>query len=264
MPERAALLALLLLVPLAPAAAQPPPAKPAAPVASVPAGVGGAAARSGHTGRGSRAAGPPLSPAEVKAAQRRLVELGYWAGAQSGPWDATWRHALIAFQKVEWRKPTGVLTRVEYDEMARAAPPVPRETGPAHIEVDLARQVLFMVDDAGVATHILPISTGSGRPFRAPGWQGVADTPCGHFTVFSRGWGWHKSQLGEMFNPLYLVGGIAIHGSLDVPPKPVSHGCIRIPMYAAHRLPKLVPKEMPVVVYGCKDEGPPAAVAANR
>jgi lipoprotein-anchoring transpeptidase ErfK/SrfK len=263
MPERAALLALLLLVPLAPAAAQPPPAKPGAPVASVPAGAGVAAARSGHTGRGSRAAGPPLSPAEVKAAQRRLAELGYWAGAQSGPWDATWRHALIAFQKVEWRKPTGVLTRVEYDEMARAAPPVPRETGPAHIEVDLARQVLFMVDDAGVATHILPISTGSGRPFRAPGWQGVADTPCGHFTVFSRGWGWHKSQLGEMFNPLYLVGGIAIHGSLDVPPKPVSHGCIRIPMYAAHRLPKLVPKEMPVVVYGCKDEGPPAAVATT-
>jgi Putative peptidoglycan binding domain len=47
--------------------------------------------------------------AEVKAAQQRLVELGYWAGTASGPWDATWRHALIAFQKVEWRKPTGVL-----------------------------------------------------------------------------------------------------------------------------------------------------------
>jgi len=67
-----------------------------------------------------------------------------------------------------------------------------------------------------------------------------------------------------MYNPLYLVGGIAIHGSLDVPAKPVSHGCIRIPMYAARRLPKLVPREMPVVVYGCKDEGPPAAVPAKR
>jgi hypothetical protein len=214
-----------------------------------------------------RAAGPPLSPAEVKAAQRRLVELGYWAGNAAGPWDATWRHALIAFQKVEWRKPTGVLTRVEWNQMASAAPPVPREAGPAHIEVDLVHQVLFIVDEAGAASHILPISTGSGRPFRAPGWQGVADTPCGHFTVFSRGSGWHKSQLGEMFNPLYVVGGIAIHGSLDVPAKPVSHGCIRIPMYAAHRLPKLVPKEMPVVVYGCKDEGPPPAIvpaATNR
>jgi hypothetical protein len=237
----------------------------AVPGAQASQGAGGARdARRVRTARGARASGPPLSAAEVKAAQGRLVELGYWAGAASGPWDATWRHALIAFQKVEWRKPTGVLNRAEWEAMVRTIPPAPRETGPAHIEVDLARQVLLMVDDAGVVSHILPISTGSGRPFRAPGWQGVAETPCGHFTVFSRGWGWHKSQLGEMYNPLYLVGGIAIHGSLDVPPKPVSHGCIRIPMYAARRLPKLVPREMPVVVYGCKDEGPPAAVPAKR
>jgi lipoprotein-anchoring transpeptidase ErfK/SrfK len=214
----------------------------------------GTAARPAARARGG---GAPLSATEVKAAQRRLVELGYWAASAAGPWDATWRQALIAFQKVEWRKPTGLLTRAEWDEMMRAAPPAPREAGPAHIEVDLARQVLFMVDDAGAASHVLPISTGSGRPFRAPGWQGTADTPCGHFTVFSRGYGWHKSQLGEMFNPLYIVGGIAIHGSLDVPPKPVSHGCIRIPMYAARHLPRLVPREMPVVVYGCKDEVPP-------
>jgi L,D-transpeptidase catalytic domain/Putative peptidoglycan binding domain len=262
-----------------PTAAAQPSASPAAPPAAAAQpgtaqglqSAGGAAAdrkaRTARTARGTRDArssGPPLSAAEIKAAQQRLVELGYWAGAASGPWDATWRHALIAFQKVEWRKPTGVLNRAEWDAMLHTIPPTPRETGPAHIEVDLARQVFFMVDDAGAVTHILPISTGSGRPFRARHWQGVAETPCGHFTVFSRGWGWHKSELGEMYNPLYIVGGIAIHGSLDVPPKPVSHGCIRIPMYAARRLPKLVPREMPVVVYGCKDESPPAAVPAKR
>jgi L,D-transpeptidase catalytic domain/Putative peptidoglycan binding domain len=254
--------------PAAAPSAAPPAATAPSGAAQAPQGAGGdrtaRGARPARAAHGAHASGPPLSPAEVKAAQGRLVELGYWAGAASGPWDATWRHALIAFQKVEWRKPTGVLTRAEWDAMLPTNPPAPRETGPAHIEVDLARQVLFMVDDAGVVSHILPISTGSGRPFRAPGWQGVAETPCGHFTVFSRGWGWHHSQLGEMYNPLYLVGGIAIHGSLDVPPKPVSHGCIRIPMYAARRLPKLVPREMPVVVYGCKDEAPPAAVPAKR
>jgi L,D-transpeptidase catalytic domain/Putative peptidoglycan binding domain len=254
--------------PAAAPSAAPPAATAPSGATQAPQGAGSDrtahGARPARAARGAHASGPPLSPAEVKAAQGRLVELGYWAGAASGPWDATWRHALIAFQKVEWRKPTGVLTRAEWDAMLPTNPPAPRETGPAHIEVDLARQVLFMVDDAGVVSHILPISTGSGRPFRAPGWQGVAETPCGHFTVFSRGWGWHHSQLGEMYNPLYLVGGIAIHGSLDVPPKPVSHGCIRIPMYAARRLPKLVPREMPVVVYGCKDEAPPAAVPAKR
>jgi lipoprotein-anchoring transpeptidase ErfK/SrfK len=57
-----------------------------------------------------------------------------------------------------------------------------------------------------------------------------------------------------MYNPLYIVGGIAIHGSLDVPAYPASHGCIRIPMFASARLPKMVPKGTPVWVYGCKDE----------
>ena len=246
--------------PAAPAAAQPGTAQGAGAAQSaqgIPGAGGDRNARGARKARGARASGPPLSAAEVKAAQKRLVELGYWAGIASGPWDATWRHALIAFQKVEWRKPTGVLTRAEWDAMLPTNPPAPRETGPAHIEVDLARQVLFMVDDYGATSHVLPISTGSGRPFRAPGWQGIADTPCGHFTVFSRGYGWHHSQLGEMYNPLYIVGGIAIHGSLDVPPRPVSHGCIRIPMYASQSLPKLVPRNMPVVVYGCKDEGDP-------
>jgi Putative peptidoglycan binding domain/L,D-transpeptidase catalytic domain len=227
------------------------------------------AARTGPRGAraGSRNAaggGLPLSVAEVKAAQRRLVELGYWAGAESGPWDASWRQALIAFQKADWRKPTGVLTRAEWNQMQAAQPPAPRESGPAHLEVDVARQVLFMVDEVGAVSHILPISTGSGKPFYAPGWgSGVAETPCGHFAVFARGSGWHKSKLGEMYNPLYVVGGIAIHGSLDVPPRPVSHGCIRIPMYASHRLPQLVPRLMPVVVYGCRDDPQPAASVAT-
>jgi hypothetical protein len=63
------------------------------------------------------------------------------------------------------------------------------------------------------------------------------------------------------------VGGIAIHGSLDVPPHPASHGCIRVPMFASHRLPAMVPLKTPVLVYGCKQDDlqplPPVAVAAG-
>ncbi|HEX9670369.1 MAG TPA: L,D-transpeptidase, partial [Thermoanaerobaculia bacterium] len=65
---------------------------------------------------------------------------------------------------------------------------------------------------------------------------------------------WHESLLGMMHNPMYLVGGIAIHGSYDVPPRPASHGCIRIPMFASHRLPRMVPLETPVLVYGCAEK----------
>ncbi|HVT57104.1 MAG TPA: L,D-transpeptidase family protein [Thermoanaerobaculia bacterium] len=232
-------------------------------------GAGGAAKPPAGAGKrpapGGKRSSAPLSAAEVQQASRRLAELGYWPGAAEGRWDAVWRQALLAFQKMEWRKRTGVLTRADWSELLRAEPPAPRETGPAHLEVDLARQVFYMVDAEGKVSHILPVSSGTGKPFRAPGWRGTADTPCGHFTVFSRLSGWRKSPLGVMYNPLYLVGGIAIHGSLDVPPVPASHGCIRIPMFASRRLPQMVPRETPVLVYGCRDEppGPPLPAVAR-
>jgi hypothetical protein len=33
-----------------------------------------------------------------------------------------------------------------------------------------------------------------------------------------------------MWNPVYLNYGIAVHGALNVPLQPASHGCIRIPL----------------------------------
>jgi hypothetical protein len=160
----------------------------------------------------------------------------------------------MAFQKVEWRKRTGQLTRREYEVLLRALPPVAREVGVAHVEVDLDRQVLYLVDAEGKVGNILPISSGTGKPFKAQGWTGTADTPCGHLEVYSRLSGWHTSPLGEMHNPLYIVGGIAIHGSDSVPPYPASHGYIRVPLFASRRLPSMVPLKTPVLVYGYKDE----------
>jgi lipoprotein-anchoring transpeptidase ErfK/SrfK len=226
------------------------------------AGATGTSRSSKKTGA-AKTGGTPLTPAEIHQAEQRLSELGYWGGTVDGSWDGRWRQALTAFQKVEWRKRTGILNRKEWNEIQHAVPPAPRETGPPHLEVDLARQVLYWVDQAGKVSRILPISSGSGRPFRAPGWQGVAETPCGHLSVFAKQYGWKTSPLGVMHNPMYVVGGIAIHGSPDVPPKPVSHGCIRIPMYASQTLTKMVPRDTPVLVFGCKDEPPAPSVAPS-
>jgi hypothetical protein len=197
-----------------------------------------------------------LSRDEIRQAERWLADLGYWTGPADGVWDDVSRHALIAFQKIQHARATGRLTRAEYNALSVAAPPRPRELG-EHIEVDLARQVLFLVDAEGKVGNILPISSGSGKTFHEKGYPEThAITPCGHLEVFSRASGWKTSPLGEMYNPLYIVGGIAIHGSLDVPAYPASHGCIRIPMFASQRLPRMVPNRMPVYVYGCKDERP--------
>ena len=204
-----------------------------------------------------------LTKTDIRQAERWLADLGYWAGPADGVWDNVSRNALIAFQKVQRAKATGRLTRAEYNALSVASPPRPRELG-EHIEVDLARQVLFLVDAGGRVGNILPISSGSGKTFHENGYPEThAVTPCGHLEVYAKASGWKTSPLGEMHNPMYIVGGIAIHGSQDVPAYPASHGCIRIPMFASNVLPRMVPKNTPVYVYGCKDDRPFAKVAAK-
>ncbi|MES1244948.1 MAG: L,D-transpeptidase family protein [Acidobacteriota bacterium] len=202
-------------------------------------------------------AGSKLTKEEVRIAETRLAQLGYWAGPADGVWDAASRQALIAFQKVEGARPTGVLTRAEFNALTNTLKgvPVPKQTGAPHIEIDLGRQVLFLVDAEGKVANILPISSGSGKRFHENGYpETLAVTPCGRLEVYTKSSGWKTSPLGQMHNPMYIVGGIAIHGSEDVPPYPASHGCIRIPMFASNRLPGMVPVGTPVLVYGCQEE----------
>lgn len=206
-----------------------------------------------------------LTKEDIRLAEQRLSELGYWTGPVDGVWDAASRHALVAFQKVEGARPTGKLTRAEWNAlMVASSPGVPKPrgieaatkaAGVPHIEVDLERQILFVVDAEGKVGNILPISSGSGKTFRENGYPETrAITPCGRLEVYSKISGWKTSPLGQMHNPMYIVGGIAIHGSEDVPAYPASHGCIRIPMFASHRLPRMISVGTPVLVYGCKEE----------
>ena len=59
---------------------------------------------------------------------------------------------------------------------------------------------------------------------------GVSTTPGGVFRFYRRVAGVRQSALGGMWNPVYFNYGIAIHGALNVPLQPASHGCIRIPL----------------------------------
>lgn len=103
----------------------------------------------------------------------------------------------------------------------------------ARIDVNLSRQMLSVIDESGRVTKVLPISSGSGGWYVSEGEKRRAVTPTGRFKVYRKTPGWHKSPLGLMYYPVYIVGGIAIHGSPSVPRRPASHGCIRIPMSAA-------------------------------
>jgi len=191
----------------------------------------------------------PASLAQVLEAEQLLSDLGYWTGPIDGRMDAASRAALIAFQKVEGRATTGKLTEQELEALKNASRPRPRETGYAHVEVDLGRQVLFVVDDSGQVARILPVSSGNGEEFTSEGWTRRAVTPTGRFKVYRKVEGWRKAPLGRIYYPNYFLSGVAIHGSASVPTRPASHGCIRIPVFAAKEFSDMTPNGTVVLVH---------------
>jgi lipoprotein-anchoring transpeptidase ErfK/SrfK len=93
------------------------------------------------------------------------------------------------------------------------------------------------------------VSTGNDRSYTVKGVRDVAYTPRGRCTVYRKIAGERVAPLGSIFYPNYLVGGIAIHGSASIPPKPASHGCIRIPMWACKAVSKMMPVGTVVLIH---------------
>lgn len=190
-----------------------------------------------------------LSSQEKLEAEKRLWDLGYWAGPVDGRFDSGSRHALIAFQKVERLPRTGNLTLQELNALRNATRPLARYGRYAHVEIDLERQVLFVVGEDGEVMRILPVSTGSGKLYMDRGQIHRARTPTGSFKVQRKINGWRVSTLGLLYYPSYILNGIAIHGSPSIPTRPASHGCIRVPMFTAKELSSILPIGIQVLVY---------------
>ena len=78
--------------------------------------------------------------------------------------------------------------------------------------------------------RVIAVSTGSNRKYCKTSKKsgelicGVAYTPRGKFRIQWRISGWHESDLGKLYNPLYFNDGFSIHSSPSVPSKNVSHG----------------------------------------
>jgi peptidoglycan hydrolase-like protein with peptidoglycan-binding domain len=164
----------------------------------------------------------------VALVQLRLTELGFRPGPVNGTYgDATYA-AAMAFQKYEGLDAdghTGPITLAALKVGLTGAGP---RGGPTpRVEVDVKRQIAFVVAADGT-TKIVNVSSGSGRRYSRPqGGTGVADTPTGNFTIKRRINGVHVAPLGKMYRPMYFQGGFAIHGSSNVPGYPASHGCVR-------------------------------------
>jgi len=200
------------------------------------------------------------SGAATKAAQEKLLSLGFWLLAPTGKYDETTRQAVMAFQKYYQLRPTGsindatsfLLNKISIRPQALAVKGT-------LAEVDKTRQILFIVTE-GHTTFVVNASTGDDRSYVEPDMntpgvviRGTATTPVGKFkTNRERPDGWWVGDLGQIYRPKYFIGGVAIHGSQTVPAYPASHGCVRVSTAAMDMIwdSGLLPLGSEVVVYG--------------
>ncbi|MEL6890971.1 MAG: L,D-transpeptidase family protein, partial [Actinomycetota bacterium] len=206
-----------------------------------------------------------LAGDDVSRVQERLTELGFVPGPADGIYGDQTIKAVWAYEKlvmgVASNEPTGKVTPEMWDRMQdnfRINPRRPNAPSANHTEVYLPEQVLavFHDDTPVMITHMssgtgeewceeVTISPGEygnrdGEEPLVRGECGISNTPGGVFQFYRQVEGIRDSALGSMWNPMYFNYGIAIHGALNVPLQPASHGCIRIPLNISEGLQDIV------------------------
>ena len=189
----------------------------------------------------------------------RLAAAGFHSDSGSLYGSRT-RHAVFALQKHYALPVTG---RFVFDmwHLLDSEIRLPNRVEPTRVEIDLRRQLLYVVKNTEVVL-ILPISSGNGEEYLDQnGTVTKAITPEGKFRFGRRIRGWRESYLGWMYNPHYFFGGYAIHGSMSVPNYPASHGCIRLTLWDMDLIKTKIDLGWVVYVYGKRTAPPPAYVA---
>jgi L,D-transpeptidase catalytic domain/Putative peptidoglycan binding domain len=151
----------------------------------------------------------------VALLQGALHRLGYVVGAR-GRFDARTARGVLAFRKFMGMSRTEVADARVFRALARGKGAFhvrfPRHG--RHVEADLSRQVLALIDGAEVRRIL---TTSSGKP--------STPTVLGQYRVYSKTPGTNSEG---MLDSNYFIRGYAIHGYPDVPVFAASHGCLRI------------------------------------
>jgi hypothetical protein len=153
----------------------------------------------------------------VRFMQQRLDALHYLV-PQSGRYDDSTGRAIMAYRKVNRMKRTMSASKAILLRLAAgrgAFRPRYRNAG-KHVEADLGRQVLALINPGGKVYRVLHMS--SGKP--------STPTVVGTFHVYSKTSG---TNAKGMLDSNYFIRGYAIHGYPEVPNYAASHGCVRIP-----------------------------------
>ncbi|MYM20832.1 L,D-transpeptidase family protein [Brevibacterium sp. 5221] len=156
--------------------------------------------------------------AHVKAAQKRLLALGYFLPKADGKYGPSTRQAIWAIQKAAGIKRSGNVNAATWKALDRGVRPHAKSKKGYVVEVNKKRQLLMLVKNGRV---VKTFNTSTGRA----GWR----TPSGHYRFIRQINGVRHSRLGYLYRPKYFKGGYAVHGEyFDVPNYAASHGCVRV------------------------------------
>jgi lipoprotein-anchoring transpeptidase ErfK/SrfK len=201
-----------------------------------------AAPASGSAVSGTRVLRVGMRGTDVRALQHRLAAWHYFPGRFDGYFGPYTQEAVWAFQEVQHLTVTGQVGPATFRALDHPRPPralVPGG-GRMRVEISLSRRTLVLYRSGRVAL-ISHVSTGGGYRFCTSNGCVRAITPTGNFRTTEYLPGWINVELGRMFNSVFFIGTkYAIHGEWYVPLRPVSHGCVRIPMDIAAFFHKLV------------------------
>ena len=172
----------------------------------------------------------------VRVLQRALAKKGYVVGRR-GVYDSRTARAVLAFRKLTGMPRTTAANSTVFSKLARGAGTfkVRYPSHGRHVEGDLTHQVLALIS-GGKAVRIYPMS--SGKP--------STPTITGSFRVYMKEPG--TNSHGMIYSS-YFIRGYAIHGYVDVPIYPASHGCLRIPPPEAISVYNWINVGTPVDVY---------------
>jgi len=172
----------------------------------------------------------------VRLLQKGLHKLRYAVPRNDRYDDATGR-AVMAYRKVN-----GMSRRFDADERVirrvlagKGAFKVRHPDAGHHVEADISRQVLALVDGGRV---VATYHTSTGAP--------ATPTVIGTFRVYRQDPG--TNAIG-MVHSSYFIRGYAIHGYVSVPAFNASHGCLRVPIPDALRIFNWINMGDKVIVY---------------
>jgi N-acetylmuramoyl-L-alanine amidase len=212
----------------------------------------------------------PLAPGDqgagVARLQRELAEAGFFNHEVDGTYGETTASAVVAFHKYVGVARTDDFSTVDWHLLRNLSPPDLPDRGDVrdYLEVDIGRQLLFVVRDGDIR-GILPVSTGGGHRYWSvrSGRFATASTPLGDFTLRWRQTGWACDSITGwcVYKYWAFTSTYGIHGYRSVPTVPASHGCVRLHLWDSDWIEHHLFVGMPVHIW---EEKPAPAVSLPR